>query len=275
MASDIRCCLFIFQIINILFAIAAISLVALVYNDTSINLLEDFDQKYPNITYQNALESSPLFQLYNDEEKYCQCGLEILNNICSEEQIISGCYDISKNNNKALLRYLDQNECIRIQAELNLHKQLSQIFDIGFDIVHRMALGILICMGIILGFDIILNLSSLCSDTRGEIFKGCSGCNTIISFFGGIAEFVLVIILLVNFYKGRTTGEFLDWYENCEESGAFKKNPYFNEIYEELNKIYGHMTAWIILNFASFGLSCILGCILLLQIGKFNENQSY
>ena len=126
MASDIRCWLFIFQIINILFAIAAISLVALVYSDTSLNLLEDFEKKYPNITYQNALESSPLFQLYNDKEKYCQCGLEILNNICTEEQIISGCYDISTNNKKALLRYLDQNECIRINAELNIPKKLSK-----------------------------------------------------------------------------------------------------------------------------------------------------
>ncbi len=49
------------------------------------------------------IKSDPPPNQYNkDLEKYCQCGEEILNNICTEEQIISGCYDVSKNGKKNL-----------------------------------------------------------------------------------------------------------------------------------------------------------------------------
>ena len=265
MSDGMKCCICTVQIINILVAAAAISLVALVYNGTKDNPLENLEDKIHSQTPQSSLKTSPSFQLLNEEEKYCQCGEEILNNICTEEQIISGCYDISKYKEKSLLRNLeDEYQCDEINAHLNAGEKMNVVFDIGYGQVHKMALGILICMGVILGLDIILSLVNSFSDGSGNsCVKTCSSCNSCISAVGGLAEFVLVIILLVNFYKGNTTGTFMDYYEKCNESLPFK-NGDFKELYEKLSNVYSLMAAFIALNFVQMAFNyvglCCLGC---------------
>ena len=94
------------QTINMGIGIAVIVFTVRVYNGTKENALQLYDQS--NTTPQNSLlYSTPLpNQLENNLGKYCQCGEEILDNICSEEQIISGCYDVSKKNEKDSLRRL-------------------------------------------------------------------------------------------------------------------------------------------------------------------------
>lgn len=273
MSDGMKCCICTVQIINILVAAAAISLVALVYNGTKDNPLDELEKNLNNTTYQSSLKTSPSFQLLNEEEKYCQCGEEILNNICTEEQIISGCYDISKYKEKSLLRNLeDEYQCDEINAHLNAGEKMNVVFDIGYGQVHKMALGILICMGVILGLDIILSLVNSFSDGSGNsCVKTCSSCNSCISAVGGLAEFVLVIILLVNFYKGRTTGEFLDYHDYCTIPSLYNGNYYFNEAYDKMKKVYTYMTALIIMNFASFGLTCVLTCCVLLVMGKMSQ----
>lgn len=273
MSDGMKCCICTVQIINILVAATAISLVALVYNGTKDNPLDELEKNLNNTTYQSSLKTSPSFQLLNEEEKYCQCGEEILNNICTEEQIISGCYDISKYKEKSLLRNLeDEYQCDEINAHLNAGEKMNVVFDIGYGQVHKMALGILICMGVILGLDIILSLVNSFSDGSGNsCVKTCSSCNSCISAVGGLAEFVLVIILLVNFYKGRTTGEFLDYHDYCTIPSLYNGNYYFNEAYDKMKKVYTYMTALIIMNFASFGLTCVLTCCVLLVIGKMSQ----
>ena len=273
MSDGMKCCICTVQIINILVAATAISLVALVYNGTKDNPLDELEKNLNNTTYQSSLKTSPSFQLLNEEEKYCQCGEEILNNICTEEQIISGCYDISKYKEKSLLRNLeDEYQCDEINAHLNAGEKMNVVFDIGYGQVHKMALGILICMGVILGLDIILSLVNSFSDGSGNsCVKTCSSCNSCISAVGGLAEFVLVIILLVNFYKGRTTGEFLDYHDYCTIPKLYKDNSYFNEAYDKMKKVYTYMTALIIMNFASFGLTCVLTCCVLLVMGKMSQ----
>ena len=81
-----------------------------------------------------ALYSTPTpYQLDNYLGKYCQCGEEILDNICTEEQIISGCYDVSKNDEKAFLRSLSNDiDCNVYNSKLNGHKY-SEVFNLGFD----------------------------------------------------------------------------------------------------------------------------------------------
>ena len=273
MSDGMKCCICTVQIINILVAATAISLVALVYNGTKDNPLDELEKNLNNTTYQSSLKTSPSFQLLNEEEKYCQCGEEILNNICTEEQIISGCYDISKYKEKSLLRNLeDEYQCDEINAHLNAGEKMNVVFDIGYGQVHKMALGILICMGVILGLDIILSLVNSFSDGSGNsCVKTCSSCNSCISALGGLAEFVLVIILLVNFYKGRTTGEFLDYHDYCTIPSLYNGNYYFNEAYDKMKKVYTYMTALIIMNFASFGLTCVLTCCVLLVMGKMSQ----
>ena len=73
------------QIINIGITVASIAVLAMIYNKTETDLIKDFDDKHPNFINDTLPKASPPFQLYLDEEKYCQCGEEILDNICTEE----------------------------------------------------------------------------------------------------------------------------------------------------------------------------------------------
>ncbi len=257
--EEITCCACCIEIINIGCAITAIVLIALVYSNTDENPLEIYDNKQNNPS-QNFFEASPPFQLFNAEENYCQCGESILSNICSEEQMNLGCYDISKKREKALLRNLDDYNCAGINTAINSKNgKVAQVIDLGYDTLHGMAEGILVCIGFILGFhiiDILVKFTAVnCGDAGVWILFACSCCNLCIGCIGGIAEFVCVIILLVNFYKGTTTGEFLDWYDNCNIEEATKQA--LKEAYEKLDKVYSYMTALIILTFAQMIFNCI------------------
>ena len=245
-------CPILIDIGNIGFAITAIVLIALVYNDTKVNPLEVYDDIL-NKSAQPFFEASPPFQLFNEIENYCQCGERTLNNICSEEQIISGCYDISKKREKALLRNLDVNNCEVINKVITYQNgKFSKVFDIGFDTVHGMAKGILVCIGCILGLFILSTICKYCAvnceESGAGLFMGCTGCYICAGAIGGLAEFVCVIILIVNFYSGTTTGEFLDWYENCNIIEPYKTG--LKGAYKTLDEVYSYMIALIILTFA-------------------------
>ena len=73
-------------------AIAVIVFTVRIYNDTKeANPLNFFDKKLHPNTNPLSFDGPPQDPVLNDLGKYCQCGEEILNNICSEEQRISGC----------------------------------------------------------------------------------------------------------------------------------------------------------------------------------------
>ncbi len=259
MCEETLYCLITIDILNIGFAIAAIVLIALVYSNTDEDPLAIYDKNQSN-PVQSLFEASPPFQLFNDEENYCQCGESILNNICSEEQIISGCYDISKNKEKALLRNLDDLNCAGINKAIKSKGgKFAEVFDLGFDTVHGMAKGILVCMGCIMVIEIMFSIAKYCATNCGDageaILMVCTCCYACIGCIGGIAELVCIIILLVNFYKGTTTGEFLDWYEICEIEKDLKMN--LLDTYLKLDKVYGYMTYLIILTFAQIIFNCI------------------
>ena len=268
MATDVKFWIYVVQIIYILIVAAFIALVSLVYSTTSNNPLEQLDKDYPNLINRTLLEENPPFQLYNDEEKYCQCGDKILGNICTEEQIITGCYDTSKYKENALIRNLDDYHCQDLNNKLISTRKFAEVFDIGYGTVHKMALGILICECVFEAVNIIVSLLSYCSQ---KTVKACNTVFTCIVELAGIANFVLVIILLVNFYKGTTTGEFLDFYDYCSESKIYKDNTEFNEAYEILSKAYTYMTAWIILAFSSTGLGCFIICFTMFCLGKMSS----
>ena len=50
--------------------------------------------------------------------------------------------------------------------------------------------------------------------------------------------------MLVNFYKGRTAGEFLDFYEECQH-GYTKA---LQDAAEKIKTLRGQMTAFVVLN---------------------------
>jgi hypothetical protein len=204
------------------------------------NPLEKYDNK-----------TNPINISYAQLEKYCQCGEDILKNICTEEQIISGCYDITPNKQKSFLRSLEPNViCSNIKADLIDKKgKYSEVFTLNYDMVYKMSLGILIVDCCILGVIIVLIISVFgflcCGEGALCLLAACAPCIIVIVLFSGITNLVLFIILLVNFYKGRTTGEFLEYYSECLNDE--EKVKLFSE-YTTLNNMHSYMTVFIILN---------------------------
>ena len=135
----------IIQTINLGLCIAIIVFTTRIYNSTKpeLNPIEKYENEH-NPTNIRLLNSPPPLSLEDFQiEKHCQCGEQILTNICTEEQIISGCYDITPNNQRHFLRKLDSSFCNVIKTELD-NKKYSEVFDLGYVMVSKMALGTLI-----------------------------------------------------------------------------------------------------------------------------------
>ena len=253
------------QTINMGLGIAIIVFTVRVYNGTKENALQLYDQSNPTPqTPQNSLlYSTPLpNQLENNLGKYCQCGEEILDNICSEEQIISGCYDISKKDEKdSLRRLLEEKDCTTIEAELS-NAKYSTVFNFGFETVNKMALGILIIYACILGVVVLMTFVGIsvlcCGEKAAIIILPCLPCIFIIILGSGIADLVLHIILMVNYYKGRTNGDFLDYYNKCIKDDKLKQK--LRPTYETLDNLNSNVTAFVVLNFIGIALNYVASC---------------
>ena len=66
------------------------------------------------------------------------------------------------------------------------------------------------------------------------------------------------MIMLVKYYKGRTTGEFLDFYEDCLDA---EEKSSLENTYNKLDDINKDMTVFVALNFVQLGLSMIESCL--------------
>ena len=254
------------QTINMGIGIAVIVFTVRVYNGTKENALQLYDQSNTTPTPQNSLlYSTPLpNQLENNLGKYCQCGEEILDNICSEEQIISGCYDVSKKNEKdSLRRLLEEKDCDTIREEFRRpNAKYSTVFDFGFETVNKMALGILIIYACILGVVVLMIFVAMsvlcCGEKAAIIILPCLPCIFIITLGSGIADLVLHIILMVYYYKGRTNGDFLDYYNKCLPAGTEKEK--LRPTYESLDNLNSNVTAFVVLNFVGIALNYVASC---------------
>lgn len=257
-------CNCIFQIIQLGISIAIIVLIVQIYNKTEENPLEKYEKEHP-ITGNNGVANyikkvdyvSSLARF-----KYCQCGEEILNNICTEEQIISGCFDVSKSSDRLLLRNLEDMNCKDLSTEILNKGGFSKVFDLGFDMVHKMALGLMIVL-IAVGASIVLTVIAeigkiCCGEGAALIIAPCAICIICVVLFAGLTNFVLFIILMVNYYKGTTTGEFLDYYNTCLTADEKKS---LESTFNELDGLDSTMTAFVALNFIGMGLNCIASCL--------------
>ena len=237
------------EIISFGVSIAAFVFIIRVYIDTKTNNpLNFYDPILKNQTDQILLDGPP-GQFLNDLEKYCKCGEEALNNICSEEQIISGCYDVSKNDKKALLRSLSYVNCGNINKQLK-DKRYDKIFDLGYRTVNKMALGILIIYAINLGIIALCLMFSCttfcCKEYYHKTYPLLDRPIFIIDLVLGLANIVLHIILMLYYYKGLTTGEFLDYYDICATP---EQKIHLETVYKRLKDINSEMTAFVTLNF--------------------------
>lgn len=75
---------------------------------------------------------------------------------------------------------------------------------------------------------------------------------------GGIADLVLLIIMMVNYYKGTTTGEFLDYYQDCLPDEY--KNEDLKQVYKNLDEIDYNMTVLVVMNFVGMFLNYVGSC---------------
>lgn len=252
------------QTINFGVSIAIIVLTVKIYQftDKNPNILEKLDTDLKNSLSStgtgsglNELVTKNIFEL----GKYCQCGEEILENICTEEQIISGCYDISKKNEKSLLRNLADNEVCNLKITLE-NPNFHEIFDLGFDMVYKMALGILIIYCAVLGVSVLVIIATFgalcCGECALALLLPCLPVIFIVVIFSGITNLVLFIIMMVNYYKGNTTGEFLDYYNNCLTNQEIIKN-LIKPTFDELDGLDSNFTAFVVLNFIGIFLNWV------------------
>ena len=111
-----------------------------------------------------------------------------------------------------------------------------------------MALGILIIYCCILGVIALLFFMLICvcvcQEKAACILLTCAPVILIVVICSGVADLVLFIIMLVNFYKGRTAGEFLDFYDECNY--AYKKS--LTVAADKIRTLRGQMTAFVVLN---------------------------
>ena len=170
------------------------------------------------------IESS-LYQIQqlSSYKKQCICENQVLNDFCTEEQIKSGCKDLTLNpqsNKKLFLRFLmDQGKCNEYRSKIldtTMTENFNQVFTLNFDMIHKMALGLLILLIIalcIFGLLIISGLFSICcGEAALVILLPFMPCIIVYALGSGITELVLFIILCVNYGNGDISEyvEFLD-----------------------------------------------------------------
>ncbi len=253
-----------FDLIILGINIAIIVLTARIYSWTKNNPLEEYDKDNPNLRNSDLpiISSINIANKIMNELNQCQCDEKIYKNKCTEEQIVSGCYDLSENTHKNFLRFLDDN-CDEYNKEIDNNKgELHKAFDLGFKKVRKMALGILIIYIAIFGSIFILLTGTFGTICFGDCMLACLipflPLILLVLVFSGIVNLILFIIMMVNYYKGYTTGEFLEYYRDCLDNDD---KEVFKSIYNKLNKLHSNFTAFVVLNFIAIFLNYISSCL--------------
>lgn len=188
-----------------------------------------------------------IFNQFFFNSKRCECGNEILNDFCTEEQILAGCKDISASlNKKSFLRSLGQgNECNEYGNKLKdiKNKNLSDVFsNLKFGKIHGVVLGMIIMLfyGIVIEVPILV-FAVDCG----------SGCFAI----GKVVYFILFICFLI-YYSQSKISNFLDFLD-CKNVKASIFNLALSDS-ENIEKFGSSCLSFDILNFFYIYLSFVL-----------------
>ena len=223
-----------------------------IYDNTKNNPLEKPLNENRTVYFKN---NRTIFSPMYYYEKQCICGDEILNDFCTEEQLLSGCHD--KSLNKQFLRFLmDETECKAYELKImdNKTKSLSEIFDINAGKINDIALGIMILTIISMCLIFLLSIFPCfflkCEDTLESIANVVACLNIIISLLSFIINLILFIILCVQYNKGDTADyvDFLDC-KNVEKK-SFKE-------FEEVEDLKSNYKSFLIVNIIYYVLSGI------------------
>ena len=232
----------IFTVITFVVEIVIIILIGKIYSMTEINPLETFMFENSNFIFNNY------------KRNLNQLNKKVFNN----EPI----YEETINKRKHLLRHLDT-DCAKFNSKIEENDyQLNKTFDLGFKKVHKMALGLLIIYCIFSGLLILIVISSFgilyFEDCCGKCLASLIILMLFISIFASIPSLVLFIIMMVNYYKGLTTGDFLDYYKDCLDDDL--KKP-LESTYNKLHDLNKNFTAFVVLYFIEVFLNKISSCL--------------
>ena len=222
--------------------VAIIVLIAYIFSMTETNPLETFMLENMNFT------------LNISKENVNQKNQKTFNDESIKEETV--------NKRKNLLRHLDTDcDVLNFKMEKNNYR-LDETFDLGFKQIHKMALGILIIYCISLGLLILIFCSAfgfICCKDCCEITLGIFGILLfIVNILGAIANLVLVIIMMVNYYKGYTTGDFLAYYKDCLNNDLkLQLESTYNKL-DDLNKFF---ISFIVLYFVEMFLNRVVSCL--------------
>lgn len=249
-------CIGCLSFVSFAFLITIIVLSAQIYNLTETDpVLHPFES---NIAKYLSNEEDLHFK-YN-YGKHCQCGEEIINDFCSEEQILKGCFDVSLNKDKLSLRRLY--DCTELTKIVGEEDDLSKVFKLNFDMVHKMALGILIINVIVLASIIFIIFVSFGVACCPEALVVCVPFLFIVGIaiaLSGLVNLIILIIMMVNYYQGKTTGDLLDYIDCVKEpdKDIFKKM----YKYDDLDSLDSKMTALVTISFINIVINCITSIV--------------
>jgi len=250
------------QFIYLGISIASLVYICKIYTLTSNDL---FDTKLENPgTY---FVSS--VQTFSKMDKQCKCGEEIVNDFCTEEQILSGCVDIYSNQNldkQKFLRFLlEESQCKSYETQIKAgDKKLNEVFKLNISGIHEMATGLIALVVIsfaVLALILFLSCGAMCGtlccgESAMLILVPCIPVMIIVGFGSGITNLVLFIILCVRYYGG-DTGAYVEFLE-CKNVNRAK----FNEKFKDIEQLKSDFTVfmvlhiiYLVLNFCSSGSS--------------------
>ena len=200
----------------------------------------------------------------NLQTKQCKCGEDILNDFCTEEQILQGCQEISneQNNKRNFLRGLDDDEFCSEKLKLiadPTKTKMSDVFDLKFKEMNSITLGLLIISGISTIFGLFLLFAPKC------VYYECELKLINTSFYYVILEGLALIglnIALWVFYAQGEVGEFGDFLE-CK--GVKQK---FIDDYSYITDVKSYFIA-----FCVFNLLCDIGSLYVFIVDKVTGDE--
>ena len=183
--------------------------------------------------------------------KQCKCGDDILNDFCTEEQILSGCKNISPNvlstQNKFLSYVMEASKCTEYRKNFMEKVNVNQVFDINESTIHNMATGL-----------IVLYVATFCVIILFFLGPICAWVITIllipivcIALLGSLVITILFIIMCANFFNGATN----DYIDFLECSGVNKSK--FQAKFSGVEDLKSNFIAFMALNIIYVIFNCI------------------
>ena len=160
--------------------------------------------------------------------------------------------------NKRVLRNSDD-YCRDLNKKIEENKyHLDKVFNLKFNMINKMSKVMIIIYYVYFGFLIIIFFLII---VWANIKDNLGSLNyfliilIIVILITGLINFISLIIMLVNYYKGYSTDKFLEYYEECLNKDL---KPPISNIYDKLYKLKIYFKLFAILKLIDYVLKIIL-----------------